>query len=75
MTDTEALLEVVLVGFLSGVGLIVIFSLTIAETVRAMVARREHRRGTAVLHAAGAAVGGVLCVAAVVLALTLMMHK
>ena len=75
IVDGGALLEVVWVSVLAGVGLTLVFSLTIAGAARASHQRRDGRVGRAFAWTAVAAFGALVCIAAVVAAVTVMLHK
>jgi hypothetical protein len=61
LVDVKALLKVVWVSIVAGVGVIAAFSLVVLGATRAGDLRRRDRPGTAFLFGALAAVGGVAC--------------
>jgi hypothetical protein len=74
IVDVDALLQVLWVSVAAGVGLSVAFSVTIAGAARATHERREGRAGPAVAWATVATLCAVLCGAAVVIGVTVMLH-
>lgn len=75
IVDGGALVEVVWVSLIAGIGLTLVFSVTIAGAARASQQRREGRAGLALVWGAVASVCAVACIAAVVVAVTVMLHK
>jgi hypothetical protein len=73
--DTAALLQVLWASFAAGVGLIVVFSLTIAGAARATHERHQGRRHVAVAWITVATVGALICAAAVVMGVLVMLSK
>ncbi len=67
--------EVIVVGLISGVGLSIVFALTIRAFALETVARREGRRGEARRHAAVAVVFSLLSIAVIGGALFSMLHR
>ncbi len=73
--DTGALLEVVWVSFAAGVGLTLAFSLAIAAASRATQQRRGGTLGSAIAWWVVTAVCALVCAAAVVTGVTVMLSK
>ena len=73
--DGGALLKMLYSSLLAGIGVSVIFSLTVLGAIRSTDLRRSGRGGTAVAYAALAAAGLVLTTAVVVYGLILVAHK
>ena len=67
--DSRALLELVWAAPLAAVTVTLAWGMVVYGTARAGEARRDGRTGIAVLHAAAAAIGGLLFVTAIVLGL------
>jgi hypothetical protein len=61
LVDVKALLKVVWVSLVAGVGVITAFSMVVLGATRAGDLRRRERRGTAVLYGVLAAVGAAGC--------------
>jgi hypothetical protein len=75
IVDVGALLNVIWASFAAGVGLAVIFSVTIAGAARASHHRREGRASAAMGWGVVAVLCGMVCAAAVVIGVTVMLHK
>jgi hypothetical protein len=75
IVDTKALLQVVWISAASGIGLTIVFSVTIAGAARATHERREGRAGPAIAWATVATLCAMVCVAAVIIAVTIMLKK
>lgn len=75
VVDVGALLDVVWASLVAGVGLAVIFSVTIAGAARSSHYRREGRGTAATAWGAVAALCGLICAAAVVVGVAVMLHK
>lgn len=73
--DTGALLNVIWVSIVAGVGLAVVFSVTIAGAARSSHFKREGRTGAANAWGVIAALCGVVCMAAVIAGVIVMLHK
>lgn len=75
IVDGDALLQVVWVSVVAGVGLTLAFSVAIAAGARAGSARRSGAGGAALGWYAVAGLCGLLCVVAVVLGVAVMLSK
>lgn len=75
VVDTGALLNVIWVSLLAGVGLAFVFSVTIAGAARASHYRREGRGTASTAWAVIAFACGLVCVVAVIASVTVMLHK
>lgn len=75
IVNWSALGKVVLYAMLGGVGLTLAFSLALHGAVRAGDRRRERRHGAGTAYGVLALVGGVACLAALVLGLEVMLNK
>ena len=73
--DTGALLNVVWVSLVAGVGLAFVFSVTIAGAARASLYRRDDRQVAATAWTIVAFLCGLVCAAAVVAGVIVMLHK
>lgn len=73
IVDGHALLRVVWVSLAAGVGLTLVFSLTIAGAARASHQRRSGNAGAAVAWTAAAVLGVAICAIAVVLGVFVML--
>ncbi|HEY8580850.1 MAG TPA: hypothetical protein VIL72_13255 [Beijerinckiaceae bacterium] len=75
VVDTGALLNVVWVSLAAGVGLSLVFSVTIAGAARASLHRRDGRTAAAMAWSIVASVCALVCAAAVILGVIVMLHK
>ena len=75
VVDTGALLNVIWVSLVAGVGLSFVFSVTIAGAARASSHRREGRSTAAMAWSIVAGLCALVCVAAVIAGVTVMLHK
>lgn len=75
IVDVHALVEVIWVSLLAGIGLTVVFSLTILGTTRAGAARRAGRMGSAGGYAVLAALSGAAVAAMLVAGVVIMLRK
>jgi hypothetical protein len=75
VVDGDALLQVIGVSIGAGLGLALVFSLAIASGARAGQARRSGAEGVALAWYVCTAVCGLLCLAAVVLGVVVMLSK
>ena len=75
VVDTGALLNVVWVSIAAGVGLSLVFSVTIAGAARASLHRRDGRTTAAMAWSVVASLCALICAAAVILGVIVMLHK
>jgi hypothetical protein len=75
LIDTHALLKMVYASLAAGVGVAVIFAVALLGAIRSSDMRRARHAGAAAAFAALAAVGVLVCCAAVVYGLTLVARK
>ena len=75
VVDFHALGQVIWVSLLAGVGVTVLFSLAIASLARADEARRLGNGGAAMAYGAAAVLALVVFAVAVILGVTIMLHK
>ena len=75
IVDGDALLQVVWVSLIAGIGLTLAFSLAIAAAARASHARRLGSTGSAAAWYAATGLCGLLCTVAVVLGVIVMLSK
>jgi hypothetical protein len=75
VVDGDALLQVIGVSIGAGLGLTLVFSLAIASGARAGQARRTRSDGEALLWYVCTGLCGLLCIAAVVLGVIVMLSK
>lgn len=64
-----------LIALIGGVGVVVAYGFVVIGSTRMGIARREGHGGAAIGHLALAVVGGLICVAAIVLGIIAMTHK
>lgn len=75
LVETDALLKMVYASLVAGIGIAVVFSVALLGAIRSSDMRRTQRTGAAAAYAALAAVGLLVCCAAVVYGLTLVARK
>ena len=75
VVDTDALLQVIWVSAVAGIAVSAAFSVAIVGATRASGERRAGRSGAATLYTGLAAFAALLCVAAVVLGIAVMLDK
>jgi hypothetical protein len=75
VVDGDALLQVIGVSIAAGLGLTLVFSLAIASGARAGQARRSGADGEALVWYVCTGLCGLLCMAAVVLGVVVMLSK
>ncbi|MGA2469700.1 MAG: hypothetical protein ABSG64_03315 [Solirubrobacteraceae bacterium] len=73
--DTHALLQVVYVSLLAGIGVCVVYAVAVVGITRAQERRRANRPRAAVLYGLLATASLVACVWAIVLGITIMATK
>ena len=75
VVDADALIQVIWVSIVAGLGLTLVFSLAIASAARAGQARRSKAVGEAIAWSVCTVVCGLLCAVAVVLGVLVMLSK